>query len=336
MDQVVLTQTQKAAAILVAIGKSRASRLIGMFKKDELRQLVDAARSLRTIPQPDLQTLVESFEAEFAEGAGLMDSGETMDNILTEGLTEEEIETFNSSDEVIEEEEEGDEVDIWQTLENTEAETLAEYLCQQSAQTIALVCSRLSTSKTSQILPHLDVEIRKSVFARILSLKEVSPLTMRLLERNLVNHFLSASSGNGSEAHARLAGILNEAEKTEVDLYMTEISQSAGESKAAAVKARLFRFDDIVGLDKAARSSVFDGLAADLIVTSLGDTAEDVKEAVMSSVGQRTRRMIESELQGAPAQKPDVIKTAQREIIEIIMRLVSEGQIQLPVQQEAA
>lgn len=335
MDQVVLTQTQKAAAILVAIGKSRASRLIGMFKKDELRQLVDAARSLRTIPQPDLQTLVESFEAEFAEGAGLMDSGETMDNILTEGLTEEEIETFNSSDEVIVEEE-SDEVDIWQTLENTEAETLAEYLCQQSAQTIALVCSRLSTSKTSQVLPHLDVEIRKSVFARILSMKEVSPLTMRLLERNLVNHFLSASSGNGSEAHARLAGILNEAEKTEVDLYMTEISQSAGESKAAAVKARLFRFEDIVGLDKAARSSVFDGLATDLIVTSLGDTEADVKEAVMSSVGQRTRRMIESELQGAPAQKPDVIKTAQREIIEIIMRLVSEGQIQLPVQQEAA
>ena len=33
MDQVALTQTQKAAAILVAIGKSRASRLIGMFKK---------------------------------------------------------------------------------------------------------------------------------------------------------------------------------------------------------------------------------------------------------------------------------------------------------------
>ncbi len=335
MDQVALTQTQKAAAILVAIGKSRASRLIGMFKKDELRQLVDAARSLRTIPQPDLQTLVESFEAEFAEGAGLMDSGETMDNILTEGLTEEEIETFNNPDEAIVEEE-GDEVDIWQALENTEAETLAEYLRQQSAQTIALICSRLSTSKTSQILPHMDVEIRKSVFARILSMQEVSPLTMRLLERNLVNHFLSGSSGNGSEAHARLAGILNEAEKTDVDLYITEISQSAGESKAAAVKARLFRFDDIIGLDKAARSSVFDGLSTDLIVSALGDTAADVKEAVMASVGQRTRRMIESELQGAPVQKPDVVRTAQREIIEIIMRLASEGQIQLPVQQEAA
>lgn len=335
MDQVALTQSQKAAAILVAVGKSRASRLIGMFKKDELRQLVDAARSLRTIPQPDLQTLVESFEAEFAEGVGLMDSGETMDNILTEGLTEEEIETFNSPEEVVVEEE-GDEIDIWQVLENTEGEALADYMCQQSPQTIALICSRLSTSKTSQILPHLDGEIRKSVFARILSMKEVSPLTIRLLERNLVNHFMSGTSGGGSEAHARLAGILNEAEKTDVDLYMTEISQSAGESKAAAVKARLFRFDDIIGLDQAARSSIFDGLSTDLIVSALGDSGADVKEAVMSSVGQRTRRMIESELQGAPVPKPDIIKTAQREIIEIIMRLAAEGQIQLPVQQEAA
>lgn len=335
MDQALLTPTQKAAAILVAIGKSRASRLIGMFKKDELRKLVDAARSLRTIPQPDLQTLVESFEFEFAEGAGLMDSGETMDNILTEGLTEEEIETFNNPNQKAVEED-VDEVDIWQALEGKEAEALAEYMGKQSAQTIALICSRLSTNKTSLILPYLDEEIRKSVFARILSLQEVSPLTMRLLERNLANHFLAGSSGGGSEAHARLAGILNEVEKDDVDRYISEITQSAGESKAAAVKARLFRFDDIVMLDQAARTSVFDGLQADLIVSALGDTAADVKEAVMSSVGQRARRMIESELQGAPPLRPELVKNAQREVIEIIMQKVSEGQIQLPSQQEAA
>jgi flagellar motor switch protein FliG len=311
MDQVVLTPTQKAAAILVAIGKSRASRLIGMFKKEELRMLVDAERSLRSIPQPDLESLVECFEAEFAEGAGLLDSGETMETILNEGLTEEEMEKFKSP-EATATDEEPDSSDIWEALENTEPEALAKYLSKQNAQTIALICSQLSTQKTGQILPHIDPETRKSVFARILSLKEVPQLTMRLLERNLAAEF------------------------EDVEQYITEITQSAGEMKAAAVKARLFRFDDIVSLDQSARTSIFDNLAADLIVLALGDTAADVREAVMSSVGQRARRMIEAELTGTPAQPPAKVKQAQKEIIELIMTQVSEGQIQLPAQQEAA
>ena len=86
-----LTRPQKAAAILVAMGKPSASRLLKFFKQEELKALIEGARLLRTIPQGDLERIVAEFEAEFTEGAGLLDSADRMDTILNESLSPEEM-----------------------------------------------------------------------------------------------------------------------------------------------------------------------------------------------------------------------------------------------------
>src|SRR5215468_10834414 len=72
------------------MGKLSASRLLKFFKQEELRSLVEAARMLRTIPQSDLERIVAEFEAEFTEGAGLLDSADTMERMLNESLSPEE------------------------------------------------------------------------------------------------------------------------------------------------------------------------------------------------------------------------------------------------------
>ena len=86
-----MTRAQKAAAILVAMGKPSASRLLKFFKQEELKALIEGARLLRTIAQSDLEKIVAEFEAEFTEGAGLLDSADQMDTILNESLSPEEM-----------------------------------------------------------------------------------------------------------------------------------------------------------------------------------------------------------------------------------------------------
>ena len=53
-----MTRTQKAAAILVAMGKPSASKLLRFFKQEELKALIEGARLLRTIDQADLEKIV--------------------------------------------------------------------------------------------------------------------------------------------------------------------------------------------------------------------------------------------------------------------------------------
>ena len=73
------------------MGKPSASRLLKFFKQEELKALIEGARLLRTIPQSDLERIVAEFEAEFTEGAGLLDSADKMDTILNESLSPEEM-----------------------------------------------------------------------------------------------------------------------------------------------------------------------------------------------------------------------------------------------------
>lgn len=66
-EALALTQAQKAATILVAMGKPSAGRLLKFFKQDELKALMEGARLLRTIPQAELEKVVSEFENEFTE-----------------------------------------------------------------------------------------------------------------------------------------------------------------------------------------------------------------------------------------------------------------------------
>lgn len=57
-----LTGPQKAAAILVAIGRPAASRLLKHFNAEDLRKLAGHARTLEPISPLDFEQLVKQFE----------------------------------------------------------------------------------------------------------------------------------------------------------------------------------------------------------------------------------------------------------------------------------
>ncbi|MGH6807686.1 MAG: flagellar motor switch protein FliG, partial [Ensifer adhaerens] len=57
-----LNQTDKAAAVLLAMGKSVAGKLLKFFTQSELQAIIASAQSLRAIPPHELEALVNEFE----------------------------------------------------------------------------------------------------------------------------------------------------------------------------------------------------------------------------------------------------------------------------------
>ena len=145
-----LTRPQKAAAILVAMGKPSASRLLKFFKQEELKALIEGARLLRTIPQADLDRIVAEFEAEFTEGAGLLDSADEMDTILNESLSPEEMNAImnGTPQEAVQEKA----PPIWPELEKLDPDRLGAFLAGEHAQTSAMVLSKLSPQAAANVL----------------------------------------------------------------------------------------------------------------------------------------------------------------------------------------
>lgn len=333
-----LTKTQKAAAILVAMGKPAAGKLLKFFKQDELKALIEGARMLTTIPQDELERIVAEFESEFTEGAGLLDSADKMDTILNESFSPEEVSVIKG--ETAAPQTDGLPPSVWPSVEALEPARLGEFLSGEHPQTVALILCNMKPQSAANALMTLAKPVRGEVIKRMLSMTNVPERARRIVEDQIRTRVLSdTSSRDTSAGQVRVASVLNELEKDQLDEVIGDM-RSAGTRDVEAVQARLFSFEDIVKLSQKARVTLFDGLASDIVTLSLRNCEGDLREAVLSAIGARARRMIESELSMEAAGIPPAdIARARKTIASTALRLAGEGLLELheaPAVQEAA
>jgi flagellar motor switch protein FliG len=330
-----LTKAQKAAAVLVAMGKPSAGRLLRFFKHEELKALIEAARMLRTIPQSELENIVAEFEDEFTEGAGLLDSGDQMDTILNESLSPEEISVLMGwskpslmSDEA---------PPIWPELAELEPARLGALLMQEHPQTVAMVLSNLESQPAAAAVMTFDKKLRNEVLKRMLAMTTVQPAAKQLVENQLRKRLASDTVGKDvSASQTRVANLLNELDKDVSDQLVSDLEASGAEG-IEEVKARLFSFDDVVLLDQKSRVTLFDGLSSELVTLALRGAEAGLAEAVLSAIGARSRRMIDSELTlPADSATPGEIGKARKRIAAAAIALAATGALELPAMQDAA
>lgn len=330
-----LSRAQKAAAILVAMGKQSAGRLLKFFKQEELKALVEAARTLRTIPQSDLEKIVAEFENEFAEGAGLLDSGDAMSSILNESLSADELKAIMGG--ARQQAEEAAPPPIWPDLERLAPPRLAALLGNEHPQTIAMILANLASSASAGAIVHLPKSVRGEVIKRMIALGNVPDRARSMVENQLRARLdAEANVKDLSAGQARVASILNELDKSDLDAVMEDVEE-AGAPDIETLRSKLFSFEDIVQLSQKSRVALFDSIPAEQVTSALRGAPADLVEAILSAIGARSRRMIEAELKDAAGTpQPDEIARARKAIASSAIRLSSEGLVELPVVQAAA
>lgn len=330
-----LTRSQKAAAILVAMGKPSAGRLLKFFKQEELKSLIEGARKLQTIPQSDLEQIVAEFEDEFTEGVGQMDSADQMDEILSESLSHDELNSLMGRNEAFMPVFEA--VDIWPEIEALEPARLGTFIAEEHVQTAALVLSKLAPQVAANVLLTLEKPQRSEIIQRMMTISSIPELATKIIENQLRARVLAASTGKDASAgQTRVASLLNEMDKDQVDEVLQDLEQ-AGTSDLAAVRSRLFSFEDIPMLAQKARLALFDGMSTEVLTMCLHQAPPAMVEAVLSSVGARSRRMIEGELaRGSDGIAMADILKARKGVASTAIQMAREGAFDLPSAQNAA
>ena len=88
---------------------------------------------------------------------------------------------------------------------------------------------------------------------------------------------------------------------------------------------------DVVLLTQKARVTLFDGISTETVTLALRRADPALVEAVLSSIGARTRRMIGSELvSGSDNVRDEDIAKARKQIASAAIKRASEGAFQLP------
>ncbi|NKC03975.1 flagellar motor switch protein FliG [Ochrobactrum haematophilum] len=287
-----LSGAQKAAAILVAIGRPAASRLLKHFSAEDLRKLAGHARTLDPISPLDFEQLVKEFEDSFAEGAPVSEAGQRFEGLLRDTLPQEEV------DAVFEERVQPQLVQesVWVQLGRLPVDSLQAYLADQHPQIIAYIVSKLPSDLAARLFVALPPQLRNAVVQRSLHIGNVAPAAAELLEDVLRRDLLGRSdSGPVKAHHGQIANIFNQLDKNEMEELMASL-EDLNRDDLNRIKAKLFTFEDIERLSQRARLLLFDEVQTEQIATALRGADAKLQELVLSSLSTRGRRMVETEL----------------------------------------
>jgi flagellar motor switch protein FliG len=287
-----LSGPQKAAAILVAIGRPSASRLLKHFNAEDLRKLAGHARTLEPISPLDFEHLVKQFEDSFAEGAPVSEAAQRFEGLLREALPQDE------ADAVFEERVQPQLVQesVWVQLARLPVESLQAYLADQHPQIIAYIVSKLPSDLAARMFVGLPPQLRSAVVQRSLHIGNVAPAAADLLEDVLRRDLLGRSDAGPVKAHhGQIANIFNQLDRQEMEELMSSL-KDLSQDDIARIKAKLFNFEDVERLSQRARLLLFDEVQTEQIATALRGADASLQEMVLSSLSTRGRRMVESEL----------------------------------------
>jgi len=320
-----LSQADKAAAVLLAMGKGVAGKLLKYFTQAELQTIIASAQTLRTIPPDELTLLVNEFEDLFTEGAGLMDNAKAIESILEEGLTPEEVDGLLGRRTAFQ----AYEASIWDRLQDADPDFIARFLMREHPQTVAYILSMLPSSFGAKVLLKLPESRRADIMNRTVNLKNVSPKAAQIIENRVHDLIAEIAAEKNSTGSAKVADLMNELEKSEVDTLLTSLESISKES-VNKVRPKIFLFEDLLVMPQRSRVLLLNDISGEILTMALRGASAEIKACVLASISPRSRRMIESDLQaGTAGINPREIAIARRAVAQEAIRLANAGQIQL-------
>jgi flagellar motor switch protein FliG len=307
------------------MGKPLASRLLKHFDPVELKMVTRSAAALGAVPIESLEMLVEELAGEFSKGLDLHGTASEIEHLLGSVLPPEQVAEImadvlgnsNSS--------------TWVRLSGLPENDLAAYISKEHPQTASLILSRLTPEAAAKTLAILPRDSRNALTRRMLAQRPVSEPTIRILETKLRDDLLiNPVRDKEGATQSRIADILNRMDPEHAEDVLTSIAE-VKPVDAAVLRSKMFSFADIVSLSAKARSLLLERVATEQVTIALKGTDDVLREAVLSAMGARARRLVENELKNDGG-TPKEVAAARKAISSTVLDLIALGEIDHPGQ----
>ncbi len=326
----VLTGRQKAAILLVALGRSAASAVTKQMSPREVEEVMLEIAELGNVPND----LIEQVLAEFYENtlgrrrvqAGGVDyarqvlhqsfGDDTGEEILTRVMDSIQSRSFR-------------------VLKLLDAGQLISFLQDEHPQTIALVMVHLAPKQAATVLTGLQEDLQGDVARRMARLGHTAPGAIKKIEEQLEKHVsaihLSSTAKGGPEA---VVDVLHLVDRATEEGILESIAEDDPEL-AEEIRNMLFVFDDIVKLDDRAVREMLKEIETKELSLALKGASDDIKEKIFANMSKRAREGILEDMEYmGPVRLADV-EGAQQTILNVLRRLEEEGTVTLSGGEEA-
>ncbi len=220
-------------------------------------------------------------------------------------------------------------------LDNVEVETLAEFLMEEHPQTIALVMANLEVDKQAKMLRVFPESLRVEVALRMSTLDNITSERVEELAE-VLRHELTGSEKvkRQSGGIIAVAELINALDRKTMTSLISEIETREPEI-AEEIRQKMFTFNDLVRIDDRAMQLILREVSSEKLLKAMKTCSDDLREKIFRCMSKRAAEMLREDLGAMGPVRVSEVETAQREIINLAVKLQKEGKIILGVGEDA-
>lgn len=322
-----LTPRQKAAVLVLQLGREESARVLAQLGEAELEELSTEVARMGAVPVDVAAAVLDEFAGMLSAGTGASTRGgmAAAREMLAATVGPERAEAI--ADRVSQ-----NFVELpFAFLQKLDHRQIVSFLSDEHPQTVALVLAHLPAGLASHVLAGLTRELQADVAHRIAVMDRTSPELIRQVESSLERRLssLGVRADLSTVGGLRpLVDIINRADRATERMILDGLEELDPEL-AERVRAQMFMFEDIVTLDDRTIQLILRQVQVNDLATALKGVSDAVRARVMQNMSERAALTLTEQIDVLGPVRLHVVEEAQAGVVRVIRQLEESGEIVL-------
>lgn len=319
-----LSGAQKAAILLVQLGKERSTRILREMRESEIEDLMTEISRLDNVQAESVDLVLEEFFDQITRRVAIAQGGidyarELLEEAIGDVRAREIIERVNAS--IME--------TPFEFLRRADSREILSFLQEEHPQTVALILVHLHPDQAAMVISGLPEDKQGEVALRIATMDRTSPEVISQVETIMKRKASQLFQNNETLVAGGvqpLIDILNRSDRATEKLILDNLERQDPEL-AEEVRSRMFVFEDIVTLDDRSIQMVLREIDTKALGLALKGVKQEVADKIFKNMSTRASENLSEEIELLGPTRLKQIEESQSAIVRVIRKLEESGQI---------
>ena len=313
-----LTNTQRAAVLMLLLGEQQASEIIRFMNPREVQALGAAMVSVADLSQEAVNIVLDDFVSTLKKQTSLgLGTGDYVEKVLKRALGD------DKAASVLSRIMPGQGSKGLEILKWMDARSIADMIRNEHPQVVAIILSVLEYDVAADVLNYLPAESRPEIIQRIAKLETVQPSAMEELEAIMKKQFASNSSAKSSsfggiKAAAKIMNFV----KVELEGSIMKGLTDIDEDLTLRIQDNMFTFENLTGVDNRGIQTLMRAVEPDLLMIALKGAPDFVKQKFFDNMSSRARVMFIDDMEAKGPLRLTEVEEAQKKVMRLALSLI--------------
>ena len=320
-----LTNTQRAAVLMLLLGEQQASEIIRFMNPREVQALGAAMVSVADLSQEAVNVVLDDFVATLKKQTSLgLGTGDYVEKVLKRALGD------DKAASVLSRIMPGQGSKGLEILKWMDARSIADMIRNEHPQVVAIILSVLEYDVAADVLNYLPAESRAEIIQRIAKLETVQPSAMEELEAIMKKQFASNSSAKSSSfGGVKAAAKIMNFVKVELEGSIMKGLSDIDEDLTLRIQDNMFTFENLVSVDNRGIQTLMRAVEPDLLMIALKGAPDFVRQKFFDNMSSRARVMFIDDMEAKGPLRLTEVEEAQKKVMRLARKLSEAGELVL-------